>query len=228
MIASLKNDERDNFEESVDALSDIELKVRLSLRGLKITGIKKVLQDRLQGAYARKTTAVNNFFKAECAMDFEDVAFNLQSSLFNKIEAIRMPEEFSSYEELKDFTSDLIKSIGCCKSLKSTRPDEYIYFRAPLQQHPHAERKKVALISDIRFPKISQQSRDSMFVDYQITIVTSDGDEDTISWIKSIRKREVDENLGIERAIQNMRLMEIKRRQDYLEQHIQDSFDFKC
>lgn len=209
MIASLKGDEELKSKESVIVISDIELKVGLSLRGLKITGLKKVLQDRLQEAYATEHPLINGIFQGECAVVLEGMTFQPQSSSPNKAIAIRMPEEISSYEELKDFTSNLIESVGCCKSLKGTRPDEYVYFRTLFLQHPHAVRKKVALISDISFPVVCKQTRDSMFVDYRIAITTSDGKKDGISWIKSIRKRMVDENLKIQSAIQYMRTMKL-------------------
>jgi 5-methylcytosine-specific restriction endonuclease McrA len=119
------------------------------------------------------------------------------NSIFQRMnlrqKSLPMPEDFKSYEELKNHTVGLIKSIGICESLKKIKPTEYAYFRALLQRHPDAERKKVSLITDIYFrlfPKVSRNKRLLDAKDYQIMIVTSDGEEDSISWVKSMRSED--------------------------------------
>ena len=103
------------------------------------------------------------------------------------------PSDFKSYEDLKNYTIGQISDIGLCPSLKDEHPEKYIYFRDLFQRHPDAERKKVDKIEDIffkRFPKVSRRKRVLQVCDYQIHIRTSDGDEDSISWVKSMRRED--------------------------------------
>jgi len=101
------------------------------------------------------------------------------------------PNSFESYEDLKNYTISQILKIGICPSLKQEHPEACIYFRELLQRHPDAQRKKVAMIADVsfkRFAKVSRNRRTLSVGDYQIRVQTSDGDEDSISWVKSMRR----------------------------------------
>ena len=106
---------------------------------------------------------------------------------------VLMPDDFSSYEDLKMHTIALILQVGRCTSMLTHYPDIYKYFRKLLQRHPDAERKKVALITDIIikvFPKAANKRQPLQTGDYQIWYHTSDGLEDSISWVKSMRKED--------------------------------------
>lgn len=112
------------------------------------------------------------------------------SSFFKRV---LMPDDFSSYEDLKMHTIALIVQVGKCASLLTHYPDIYKYFRELLQRHPDAKRKKVALITDIIikvFPKAANKRQPLQTGDYQIWYRTSDGLEDSISWVKSMRKED--------------------------------------
>lgn len=107
---------------------------------------------------------------------------------------VTMPDDFSTYEALKMHTVGLIAQIGKCPSLRRHHPDAYDFFRALLQRHPESERKKSALIVDIYiviFPKAARKPVHLLQpVDYQVCYRTSDGLNDSISWVKSMRRED--------------------------------------
>lgn len=102
-----------------------------------------------------------------------------------------MPSDFTSYDSLKNYTISQIFSIGLCASLATDYPNSYLFFRQLFQRHPSAIRKKVDIITDIRFKRYPHSKvkphAHMRLQDYQIFILTSDGEEDSISWVKSIR-----------------------------------------
>jgi hypothetical protein len=157
---SLKQDE--GKQKEFDALTQEEI-----INMLETTGTEAVLQERLLEA-----------------IDGEEDLEN-DESLKKEIN-----QRLIESKESKEVVINLIKSIGLCESLKSERPEEYIYFRALFQYHPNAVLKKVALINDIRIRRseyVHALKPLSSVGDYQITIVLSDGEEDTISWVKPLR-----------------------------------------
>ena len=103
------------------------------------------------------------------------------------------PNSFESYEDLNRYNISQILKIGVCPSLKQEHPEAYIHFRELFQRHPHAQRKKVAMIVEIsfkRFAKVPRKRRTLSVGDYQIRIQTSDGDEDSISWVKCMHRED--------------------------------------
>jgi len=205
-VQPLKKDKEG--EKPFDSLNVIELRTMLRYRGLKKTGIKSELKERLLESMDAKGDEDEDLDEGIAESLTEErqqrVLLSLQrlessigeepasSQESDKNSAILMPDEISSYEELNDVTVKLIESIGLCENLKSTKPEEYLYFRALFQYHKDAERKKVALITDIhirRSPQVSMFKKDLQVGDYQMTIVTSDGEEDTISWVKLMRNK---------------------------------------
>jgi 5-methylcytosine-specific restriction endonuclease McrA len=124
------------------------------------------------------------------------------------------PNSFESYEDLKNYTISQILKIGLCPSLKQEHPEAYIYFRELLQRHPHGKRKKVAMIVDItfkRFAKASHKRRTLSAVDYQIRVQTSDGDEDSISWVKSMRSEDYSVEKKLTSAMRHAIEIQIKK-----------------
>lgn len=132
---------------------------------LETMGTKAVLQDRILEAIDGE----------------EDLEYDEGLNKERKLGGIESKES-------KESVINLIKSVGLCESLKNERPDEYIYFRALFQYHPNAVSKKVALINDIRIRRYKLRPVLS-YRDYQMTIVLSDGEEDTISWVKPLRNK---------------------------------------
>lgn len=107
-----------------------------------------------------------------------------------------LPNDFSSYSKLKNYTISRIKAIGLSESLVRDQPNDYAFFRALFQGHPRAEAKKTAQITDIRirvFPLFISK-RHIAVKNCQMYIITADGDEDTISWVKSMRHNYSEKN----------------------------------
>jgi len=75
----------------------------------------------------------------------------------------------------KDEVRERIAAIGTCKSLRTQHPDHYNFFFKLFQNHPHADRKRVAEIVDI-FIQMGYGNT------YQMGYSLSDGTKDTISW----------------------------------------------
>jgi hypothetical protein len=135
---------------------------------------------------------------------FGDLKFKAKDSVFSLSTMVDneplMPIDFGTYDALKDHTVRLITSVGLCESLKSQHNEAYVFLRNLLGRHPDAERKKVALMTDMRirrFPR-APLNRPLQVADYQLFIVcdgNEDGDgnertEDSISWAKAILRED--------------------------------------
>lgn len=79
----------------------------------------------------------------------------------------------------KDEVRERIALVGKCKSLRTKHPDQYSFFFDLFQNHPHAERKRVAEIEDI-FIRIGYAGT------YQMGYILPDGMKDTISWVSCV------------------------------------------
>lgn len=75
-----------------------------------------------------------------------------------------------------------IARIGKCKSLRTSHPADYEYFRALFQNHPEPERKRVAEITDI-FIRVGYGGV------YQLGYLLPGQTRDTISWIACVTGR---------------------------------------
>jgi hypothetical protein len=102
---------------------------------------------------------------------------------------MKYPEEFDTNKELRDYTINIIRQVGLCKSLKQTHPDIYTFFISLFQRHPEKERKEVSLIIDISirlFPN-SNPYKPLAVSDHQFFIIKNNGKEDSISWNTCVR-----------------------------------------
>lgn len=79
-----------------------------------------------------------------------------------------------------------IQRIGVCPSLKTHHPASYTFFRELFQNHPEANRKRVAEIEDISLRKFNKRAPAQMPGNLQFVLQYPDGTRDTISWKKCI------------------------------------------
>ena len=96
---------------------------------------------------------------------------------------MKYPEEFGTYDELRDYIINNIKQVGLCRSVKKSHPDIYKFFVSLFQRHPERERKGVALIDDISIRRYPISNFTPLPIsDHWFFIIKNNGEEESISW----------------------------------------------
>lgn len=112
----------------------------------------------------------------------------------------------------KSEVRERIAQIGKCRSLRKSHPDEYVFFRELFQNHPEAERKRVAEITDI-FIRVGYGGV------YQLGYQLPGQVRDTISWVSCVTGRSKSVSQKLTRAMRHAIIPSMRAFRDTQPQH---------
>lgn len=87
---------------------------------------------------------------------------------------------FKSQEDAKKYVRSLLSELGCCSSVKSRNLEVYSQLMELIKRHPDGE-SKIHNVVDfaIQYDKMNKAA-------FMLSIIRSDGEVDTISWIHCV------------------------------------------